>query len=456
MSPAHPSLQRATVSAGLVVAWWVGVGLLSRGTGPEANVWTERLFLGGLVLTYGACWFGGSGWSSPWASTWSMPRRTQLHAIGTTLTLVVLVALLELPAAFGLVSYAGLLEATAVTDAFVADSALSFRRPPQASWTGRVRSDLASSWNVPLAPRKEISFTTDARGFRNTIDRTLADVVLIGDSYVEGWYVSDDQTVATVLEQRLRRPVSNLAVSGYGTLQELEVLRRYGLPMRPRLVAWFFFEGNDLYDDQSFEDTMLFLEDHEVEDLGFDLGLRFDWPRFRRASLVRNTHGWLRQAVHPLVPQPLPPHGWFLDDTGTPQLLAYHDYAALPFTEYESERFGTTKQAIRDGVALGRDLGVAVVPVFVPMKFRVYGEHCTFAAESPCRHWQPWDLPERFSTFCATEGLECLDLSPLMQDEAAAGRLLYAPEDSHWNEAGHEFVAAQLHTLWQRLELGSP
>ncbi len=456
MSPAHPSFQRTALSGCLVVTWWVGVGLLSRATGPWADVWTERLFLGGLVLTYGACWFGGSGWSSPWASPWSMPRRTQLRAIGTTLTLVVLVALLELPAAFGLVSYAGLLEATAVTDAFVADAALSFRRPRHVSWTGRVRSDLASAWNVPLAPRKEISFTTDARGFRNMTDRTQADVVLIGDSYVEGWYVSDDQTAANVLEQRLGVPVSNLAVSGYGTLQELEVLRRYGLPMRPRLVAWFFFEGNDLYDDQGFEDTMLFLEDHEVEDLGFDLGLRFDWPRFRRASLVRNAHGWVRQAVHPLVRQPLPPHGWFLDDTGTRHLLAYHDYAALPFTEYEAERFGTTKQAIRDGVALGRDLGVVVVPVFVPMKFRVYGRHCTFAAGSQCRQWHPWDLPERFSTFCATEGLECLDLSPLMQAEAAAGRLLYAPEDSHWNEAGHKFVAAQLHTLWQRLELDSP
>jgi hypothetical protein len=30
---------------------------------------------------------------------------------------------------------------------------------------------------------------------------------------------------------------------------------------------------------------------------------------------------------------------------------------------------------------------------------------------------------------------------------------LYAPEDSHWNEAGHQFVAAQLDALWQRLDL---
>jgi hypothetical protein len=385
-----------------------------------------------------------------------MPRRIQLRALGTSLTLVIVIALLELPASFGLVSYAGLLKTTAVTDAFIADSALSFRRPPGASWTGRVRSDLASSWNVPLAPLKEISFTTDAQGFRNTTDLTQADVALIGDSYVEGWYVSDDRTTATVLERHLRRPVANLAVSGYGTLQQLEVLRLYALPLRPQLVAWFFFEGNDLYDDQSFEDTMLYLEDHEVEDLGFDLGVGFDWPRFRRASLVRNAHAWLRRAAHPLIPQPLPPHGWFLDEAGARHMLAYHDYAALPFTEYEDQRFEASQEAIRRGVALGRDQGVVVVPIFVPMKFRVYGEYCTFAPESPCRQWQPWDLAERFNMFCAEAGLDCVDLSPLMQAEAAAGRLLYAPEDSHWNEAGHQFVAAQLYALWQRLDLAAP
>ena len=456
MSSESAPVRRTVWAGSVVVAWWLGVGLLSRATGSSVDLWTERLFTLGLALTYVACWFGVSGSSasaSSRSSRWAMPRHIQLRAIGTSLILAVLVALLELPAAFGLLSYAGILETTAVTDAFIADAALSFRRPSGAAWTGRVRSDLSSGWNVPLAPPKTISFTTDAQGFRNVTDPVQADVALIGDSYVEGWYVSDDATVATVLERRLCRPVSNLAVSGYGTLQELEVLRRYALPLRPRLVAWFFFEGNDLYDDQSFADTMLYLEDHDVEDLGFDLGVGFDWPRFRRGSLVRNAQRWLRRAAHPLIPQPLPPHGWFLDNTGTRHLLAYHDYAALEFTEYEEERFATTQRAILEGVALGRDQGVVVIPIFVPMKFRIYGGHCTFAPESPCRRWQPWDLSDRFNTFCADEGLHCVDLSPLMQAEAAAGRLLYAAEDSHWNEAGHQFVATQVEALWQRLDL---
>ena len=52
------------------------------------------------------------------------------------------------------------------------------------------------------------------------------------------------------LQELTGRPVANLGVAGYGTLQELKVLEKYALPLEPRLVAWFFFEGNDLDDDQ--------------------------------------------------------------------------------------------------------------------------------------------------------------------------------------------------------------
>ena len=87
----------------------------------------------------------------------------------------------------GLVSYASLLQATAITDAFVLDAELSFRRPSGQSWRGEVPGDVISAWNLPLGTPRQISFTTDARGFRNRLTREQADVVLIGDSYVEGW-----------------------------------------------------------------------------------------------------------------------------------------------------------------------------------------------------------------------------------------------------------------------------
>src|SRR5690606_10990730 len=75
----------------------------------------------------------------------------------------------------------------------------------------------------------------------------------IGDSYVEGWYVSDDDTVARRLEAELHAPVANLGVAGYGTLQQQRVVCGDALERHPRVLVWCFFEGNDLYDDQRFE-----------------------------------------------------------------------------------------------------------------------------------------------------------------------------------------------------------
>ena len=84
------------------------------------------------------------------------------------------------------------------------------------------------------------------------------------------------------------------------------------------------------------------------------------------------------------------------------------------------------------------------------MKFRVYGDYCSYPPHSPCAEWQPWDLADRFVDFCRESGLECVDLTVPMRNAVAAGKVLYAPEDSHWNAAGHRFVAELVRAAWVR------
>ena len=213
MSRNATTVRRTALWLALVAVWWALAAQVSRATVPFVRAWTEVCFGAGLALTYVAVWALAMTWST------ASPRQVLLSVLAFTGTLAVLLLLLELPATVGLVSYASLLAPTGITDAFVVDAELSFRRPSRQSWTGQVRGDVVSAWNVPLGTPGHISFTTDSRGFRNRTERAQADVVLIGDSYVEGWSVSDDETVAAVLEQRLDHPVSNLGVSGYGTLQ---------------------------------------------------------------------------------------------------------------------------------------------------------------------------------------------------------------------------------------------
>ena len=80
-------------------------------------------------------------------------------------------------------------------------------------------------------------------------------VAVLGDSFIEAFQVPDEQTFCAQLERRLqdcafladrRVEVLNFGVSGYGTAQELLMLRHYVWQYEPDLVVLAVFPGNDL------------------------------------------------------------------------------------------------------------------------------------------------------------------------------------------------------------------
>ena len=54
-------------------------------------------------------------------------------------------------------------------------------------------------------------------------------IAVIGDSYAMGWGVNDDETFSALLENEIKKPVYNLAVSGYGTSREIIRLKKSNL-----------------------------------------------------------------------------------------------------------------------------------------------------------------------------------------------------------------------------------
>ena len=51
-------------------------------------------------------------------------------------------------------------------------------------------------------------------------------IAVIGDSHAMGWGVNDDETFSYILETKIKKPVYNLAVSGYGTNREILALEK--------------------------------------------------------------------------------------------------------------------------------------------------------------------------------------------------------------------------------------
>ncbi|MFQ5764123.1 MAG: SGNH/GDSL hydrolase family protein [Rhodospirillales bacterium] len=94
-------------------------------------------------------------------------------------------------------------------------------------------------------------FDSDRHGFHNPVgvwDAGPPALALVGDSFTQGDCVPSDKNIAAHLRRRFGG-VLNLGVSGHGPLAELAAVKEYLAAVRPPVVAWLYFEGNDLFKD---------------------------------------------------------------------------------------------------------------------------------------------------------------------------------------------------------------
>jgi hypothetical protein len=424
-------------------------------TAVWAILWTRRAFGWTLLLTYVLLW----GWAihlSP------RPRLSFFRGITCTVALAGILLCMELPALLKLTHWELVLQsltgdAQNLTWAYKRDRELGFRRQPYGHWSGRPTSDIEYRWLMPPSLRKGtlLTFTYDQWGYRNTKSLVQADVALIGDSYVEGWYVSDAQTTAHRLEAHLGRSVVNLGVSGYGTLQEFLVLKKDAVRFNPKVVIWFFFEGNDLYDDHNFENYLLApFSAEQTTATPERLAQDQSWTKrsFTRAALRQ-----LRRWSTPILPSKNPHVGYLAGRGSGEHPVYFASYAAIPWDAWVASRWEKARETLAQGAAFAQARGIQVLFVFVPIKFRVYRPFVTFAPDSPCHTWDVWPIDARFDEFCQTTGVPCLNLTELFQTSICNGGMPYSAVDTHWSPEGHDLVARHLATeLHQRGWLASP
>lgn len=118
-----------------------------------------------------------------------------------------------------------------------------------------------------------ITYVADEYGFNNppgSHHDGAVDVAILGDSFVHGWCFPFEQTLVGRLRD-LDSGVLGVGLEGSGPLMQLGLEVEYVAPLRPAIVVWVFFEGNDLRDlrkEASHELLIRYLEP------GFRQGLR--------------------------------------------------------------------------------------------------------------------------------------------------------------------------------------
>ncbi len=300
---------------------------------------------------------------------------------------------------------------------------------PHSRFKGTVAGNLA--WlGLPFQSRYDVDVQHDRNGFRNDVDFTEAQLVVIGDSFVEGAETDKSKTVVAELGRRLKTTAVNLGQSGYGPQQELVVLKRYGLPLSPQVVVWFLFGGNDLSDVDSYEWRRQHLDEFLAPP---QVGSRL-FSRNALTALARLTTTPRRTASavakrHEVV---------FTRADGTTELI-YLDAADSQWTPHQ---WAITSATLLEARELSTRAGADFLVVFIPRKQRVYQGYSRAAAQSFANTWKPNHLPEVLAEFCATNEITFLDSTVPLRQAVAAGESVHLPDDVHWSPAGHRVVGA--------------
>jgi hypothetical protein len=371
----------------------------------------------------------------------TVSRRENLRRVLLVLcSVLVALFIFELLAWLEVFDYRGLLGMRAFSaPPDITDRELLHRRPPHSHFAGSfLGGQISVPFQIPPAERQLYVWDVhyDQNGFRNRSDLGRADLVAIGDSFVEAMTVPDDQMMTSLLASMQHQTVVNLGMWGYGPLEELIVLKRYALPLRPHTILWMFSESTDVTDISRYHRAIADGETGSKETAA-------------RSSILRRAISGLRAQVrYASRPSGSSRAGLVRTARGGRPVHVYFEYPSLAFSPAELKDLDEVSSVIRTAEELCAAQNIRFVFVFIPSKFRAFRDSCEFPPRSECRNWVLTDLPERLrdavlrpSEATSQAAVDYLDLTPDMQSAARRGDFPYYLDDGHWSPTGNRIAA---------------
>ena len=368
---------------------------------------------------------------------WKVRTARVLLGLGT---LALLAAAIEAPAAIGWVDWRVFLTGKGFGYEGPHNARLDpqwiFLRPPHDHFVSVQEGDTARSLRIDTGHRYRAEWRGDRFGFRNAEDFKRAPIVLVGDSFVEGYKVTQDSTVSARLGELLHEDVCNLGQCDFGPCQELLAVRRIARPLHPRVVVWFFFEGNDLKDIDEYEEATRNWYRYSGR---FNSYANRSFCNIVRWRLVEGLKRYHRSDL-----EQVRKHSGTLKAAAGGPTTIYFGLPSVKLGRHELDLLVKTQWMLAEAKSLCDSVGAKLVVVSVPLKQRVYREFCDLPADAAPGIAELNDLPERLSECCLAVEVPCLDLAPALKKAAGQGTLTYFVDDEHWSPEGHAVVAEEL------------
>jgi len=289
------------------------------------------------------------------------------------------------------------------------------------------------------------TFETDAQGFIKESGATGApvDVAIVGDSFVaESW--------PGILRGETGWNVANLGVPAYAPPQYTAVLRRYALPLRPRVAVYCIYL-NDIVESAAFADWRA----TGLDWFAWKGGLWFGRPvsdhpgrlyaswQLARLSRIWGLVEYLRfsrsdqgqaAATKPVVHEAENYRITF--DTGA------FTYQADVNSDLGRRGLGIVESSLEEAKRLCDDAGVPLVVLVLPPKELAHIDvlRALLPDEPAIANLSAWQ--DAIADGCEKLGIEHHDLAADFQEAAKrTGKAYYRDQDFHWDLDGSHLAA---------------
>lgn len=259
--------------------------------------------------------------------------------------------------------------------------------------------------------------TTGPDGWRGNTNMAECDIVVLGDSFAFGYGVSDRAMFAGLIPNLRVKPIG---INGYNLVQELLVLRGYSAQLTGKMVVWFIFLGNDLW-----------------ENLYPYMQSAYTAPFLRRVNIDGD---WQIETSHlSAKTRPYKSQEWY--DQHTREMLA-----DICSDSYVAERaYSACDHLIREAQSICENHGARLCVFTIPDRAQLSLEdletlrECSSSPES----FDPAIPDARISQICDRMGVM------FVAGRDHLNKTDYRKVDKHWNEKGHRRVAEILGKLHQ-------
>ena len=332
-------------------------------------------------------------------------------------------------------------------------------------WTGWRLRPSASGWQ---RDEGEAWVRTNDAGWRD-MDRATQKpantlrIAVLGDSFVEGRQVGDEETLTAVAEKALsvcatlngsKAEVLNFGVSGFGTAQELLALQQYVWPYQPDVVVLAFTPGNDVRNNSLILEgpAMKPVASVSGSQLAIDMGFR-ELPAFRKQM------GWHRRLGADLV-----------SSSRVLQLLYRATRSSpAPAVATESGEAGIDEEIYRVPTGAWAEAWDLTEILIAAMQEQVRSRSAKFLLMTTTQGVQVDPDPgkraaaakqlgvedlfyaeHRLESLAKRQGFPVLALAPLLAKKAESSKAHYhgfsntALGTGHWNAAGHRVAGEAL------------